>query len=373
MHVWSSRRCLGSSAFQIESVVFCTRLRGQPAMSRQLWSCSVPPRQDCRSRLCFAALGPTMESSCQVLMESVSCARSLAAFCAAGSFQWYSWTRHSVVPFASREMELHSTTSDRRVRLLLHAPNATTQESAISFTRWDFMAPNIAKRALAEQQEHVVKCMGPSSYPKSPEQVQTTEKQSRDRAKDEGIDVQPIAEGADIVERGENEGAEHRRGDAGDEGAPAQQFGRAPGEQSHEYDAEEQLLVDAGAEGQHQHRPAAQPLLGESDSHRRRGTAQQRCGEATDDNAEHEGQADTLEQHAAQHGRRQTTAVRAYVPRDEPGAEGDQAQHEQARAPGAGEPNEHGLEYHIGAVADAQSAGSRRRERSKDLIEDQQG
>src|SRR2546426_8779415 len=211
MHVCSSPRCFGSSAFQIESVVVFTRLRGQPEMSRQVWSGSVPARHDCRSRLCFAALRPHTESSCHVLMESVSCARSLAAFCAAGSFQWYSWTRHSVVPLASRDMELHSTTSARRVRLLVHAPTTTTQESAISFTRWDFMAPNIAKRALTEQQEHAVKRMGPSRYPKSPEQVQTTEKQSRDRAIDEGIDVQPIAERADIVARGENDGAEHRR------------------------------------------------------------------------------------------------------------------------------------------------------------------
>src|SRR5712692_6452986 len=212
MHVCSSRRCFGSSAFQIESVVVFTRLRGQPAMSRQLWSCSVPPPQDCRSRLCFAALRAHTESSSHVLMESVSCARSLAAFCAAGSFQWYSWTRHSVVPFASSEIEEHSTTSARRVRVLLHAPTTTTLESTISFTRWDFMAPNIAKRALAEQQEHVVKRMSPSSYPESPEQVETAEKQSRDRAKDEGIHVQPIAEGADIMEGGENKRAEHQIG-----------------------------------------------------------------------------------------------------------------------------------------------------------------
>src|SRR2546426_1591281 len=205
MHVCSSWRCFGSSAFQIESVVVFTRLRGQPAMSRQLWSCSVPPRQDCRSRLCFAALRPHTESSCHVLMESVSWARSLAAFCAAGSFQWYSWTRHSVVPLASRDMELHSTTSARRWRLLLHPPPTTTPESTITFTRWDFMAPNIAKPALAEQQEHVVKRMGPSSYPESPEQVETAEKQARDGAKDEGIQVEPIAEGADIGEGRENE------------------------------------------------------------------------------------------------------------------------------------------------------------------------
>src|SRR3989454_4147181 len=270
MHVCSSPRCFGSSAFQIESVVVFTRLRGQPEMSRQVWSGSVPPRHDCRSRLCFAALRPHTESSCHVLMESDSWARSLAAFCAAGSFQWYSWTRHSVVPLASREMELHSTTSDRRVRLLLHAPTITTQESAISFARWDFMAPNIANRALTEQQEHVVKRMGPSSYPESPEQVETAEKQARDRAEDEGIHVEPIAEGADIVEGGENERAQHRGGDAGDEGAPTQQFGRAPCEQSHEDDAEEQLLVDAGAEGQHQHCPAAEPLRGESHGQRGR-------------------------------------------------------------------------------------------------------
>src|SRR5712664_549855 len=353
MHVCSSRRCFGSSAFQTESVVVFTRLMGQPAMSRQLWNCSVPPPQDCRSRLCFAALSPHTESSCHVLMESVSCARSLAAFCAAGSFQWYSWTRHSVVPFASSEMELHSTTSARRERLLLHAPTTMTQESTISFTRWDFMAPNIAKRTLPEQQEHVVKCMGPSSYPESPEQVQTAEKQSRDRAEYEGIHVQPIAEGTDIVESGENERAEHRRGDAGDEGAPAQQFGRAPREQSHEDDAEEQLLVDPGAERQHQHCPAAEPLGRESHGHRGWGAAQQRRGEAADDNAEHEGQAYRLEQHPAQHGRRQAATVRAHVPRDEPGAHADQTQHEQARAPGTGEPNEHGLEHHVGAVADA--------------------
>src|SRR5712691_3366332 len=178
MHVCSSPRCFGSSAFQIESVVLFTRLRGQPEISRQPWSGSVPARHDCRSRLCFAALRPHTESSCHVLTESVSWARSLAAFCAAGSFQRYSWTRHSVVPFASREMELHSTTSARRVRLLLHAPTTTTLESTISFTRWDFMAPNIAKRTLPEQQEHVVKCMSPGSYPESSEQVETAEKQS---------------------------------------------------------------------------------------------------------------------------------------------------------------------------------------------------
>src|SRR2546426_2742424 len=160
MHVCSSPRCFGSSAFQIESVVVFTRLRGQPEMSRQVWSGSVPPRQDCRSRLCFAALRPHTESSCQVLMESVSYARSLAAFCAAGSFQWYSWTRHSVVPFASREMELHSTTSDRRGGVFLPAPHATTQESAGSFTKWGFIAPNKTKNAFSEQQENVVKCMG---------------------------------------------------------------------------------------------------------------------------------------------------------------------------------------------------------------------
>src|SRR4030088_2150670 len=109
-------------------------------------------------------------------MESVSCARALAAFCASGRLPWYSWTRHSVVPLSSSEMELHSTTSARRVRFLLHAAKATTQANTTSFTRWDFMAPNIANRALAEQQEHVVQRMGPSGYAESAEQVETAEK-----------------------------------------------------------------------------------------------------------------------------------------------------------------------------------------------------
>src|SRR6266540_2812368 len=68
-----------------------------------------------------------------------------------------------------------------------------------------------------------------------------------------------------------------------------------------------------------------------------------------------------------------TAAVCAHVPGDEPGAHTDQAQHEQARAPGTGEPDEHGLEYHIGTIADAHAAGSGRRERRQDLIEDQEG
>src|SRR5438874_3872936 len=120
-------------------------------------------------------------------------------------------------------MELHSTTSARRVRFLLHAATATTQARTTS-TRWDFMAPNIANGALAEQQEHVVKSVGPRGYAKSAEQVETAEKQSCDRPKDEGIDLETIAEWADIVEGGENERAEHRRGYAGDERAPAQQL-----------------------------------------------------------------------------------------------------------------------------------------------------
>src|SRR2546425_1098968 len=164
MHVCSSWRCFGSSAFQIESVVVFTRLRGQPAMSRQLWSCSVPPRQDCRSRLCFAALRPHTESSCQVLMESVSYARSLAAFCAAGSFQWYSWTRHSVVPFASREMELHSTTSDRRGGVFVDAPDATTQEGGGRFTKRGFIAAQKAQNAFLGQKEKHGKNMWSKRY-----------------------------------------------------------------------------------------------------------------------------------------------------------------------------------------------------------------
>src|SRR5882762_442138 len=285
MHAWSSRRCVGSSALQIESVVWRTRRRGQPATSRQLLSCSVPRWQPCRSRVCFAALSPQTESSCQVFRESSSCARASAALVASGSFHLYSWTRHSVVPLESREIALHSTTSLRRVCFLPHAAMSATEARRTSFTRWDFMAPNIANGASAEQQEHVVKRVGPSSYTESPEQVQATEKQAGDRAKHEGIDVKPVAKRADIVESGENERAEHRRGRTGDQRTQAQYFRCAPREQADEDDAEQQLFIDAGADRQHQHRHAAEVLGTESDDHGWRGVAQQRRGETAHDQA----------------------------------------------------------------------------------------
>src|SRR4051794_31541298 len=119
--------------------------------------------------------------------------------------------------------------------------------------------------ALTEQQEHVVKRMGPGSYAESAQQVKTAEKQSRNGAKYEGIDLEMVTERADIVEGGENERSENCRGDAGDERAPAQQFARSPGDESHEHDAEQQLLVDAGPQRQHQHCPAAQALRAESE------------------------------------------------------------------------------------------------------------
>src|SRR2546427_2452582 len=135
----SSRRCAGSSAFHIESVVVRTRRRGHPATSRQLLSCSLPRGQFWKSCLCLAAPRFQTESSCQVFSESSSCDRAWAAFCASGSFHLYSWTRQSVVPFESSEIELHSTTSARRVRFLPHPTRATRQASVTSFTRWDFM------------------------------------------------------------------------------------------------------------------------------------------------------------------------------------------------------------------------------------------
>src|SRR6267142_1982298 len=269
MHACSSRRCWGTSAFHMESVVCVTRRRGQPATSRQLLNCSAR-RHAWKSRLCLSAPTFQTESSCQVFSESSSCARVAAALVASGSFHLYSWTRHSVVPLASREIELHSTTSFRRVRFLVHAATATSEARRTSFTRWDFMAPNIANGASAEQQEHVVKCVGPRSYAESPEQVEAAEKQARDRPKDEGIDVEAVAKGADIVEGGENERAQYRRGHAGDERTQAEQFRGAPGEQSDEDDAEQQLFVNAGADRQHQHRRAAEPLRGERDNHGRR-------------------------------------------------------------------------------------------------------
>src|SRR5437867_9864558 len=138
MHSCSSRRCLGSSAFHIESVVARTRRRGHPATSRQLLSCSLPRRQSWKSRLCLAAPRFQTESSCQVFSESSSCARASAAFCASGSFHLYSWTKQSVVPFESSEIELHPTTSARRVRFFVHPIKATRQASTTSLMRVDF-------------------------------------------------------------------------------------------------------------------------------------------------------------------------------------------------------------------------------------------
>src|SRR2546427_10716181 len=86
MHVCSSWRCFGSSAFQIESVVVFTRLRGQPEMSRQLWSGSGPARHDLRARLGFAALGPPTETSCPVLVGFVLGGRSVGGLWGGGGF-----------------------------------------------------------------------------------------------------------------------------------------------------------------------------------------------------------------------------------------------------------------------------------------------
>src|SRR2546428_11961538 len=120
MHSCSARRCLGRQAFHIESVVARTRRTGHPATSRQLLSCSLPRRQVWKSRLCLSAPRFQTESSCQVFRESSSCERASAAFWAPCSFHLYNWTIHSVAPFESSEMELHSTTSARRGCLLTH-------------------------------------------------------------------------------------------------------------------------------------------------------------------------------------------------------------------------------------------------------------
>src|SRR5438552_2643757 len=107
------------------------------------------------------------------------------------------------------------------------------------------MAPNIANGALTEQQEYVVKRVGPSGYAKSAQQIEAAEEQPRDRAENEGVDLQAIAIGADIVECREDERSKHGRDDARDQRPHAKELVRGPCEQSDEHHAEEQLFVDA--------------------------------------------------------------------------------------------------------------------------------
>src|SRR2546425_8321843 len=110
------------------------------------------------------------------------------------------------------------------------------------------MAPNIANGALTEQQEYVVKRVGPGGYAKSAQQVEAAEEQPRDRTENEGVDLQAIAIGADIVEGGEDERSEDGRDDSRDQGPHAEELVRGPGEQSDEHHPEEQLFVDPGTE-----------------------------------------------------------------------------------------------------------------------------
>src|SRR5213592_4169831 len=125
-------------------------------------------------------------------------------------------------------------------------------------------APKI-QNSLTQQQENVVECVGPCSYAEPPQQIETAEEESGDRAEYKGIDVEAIAIRADIVESGEDQRAEHGCGQPRDEGPPAEQLGGAPRNQADQHDAKQQLFVDSGADGQHEQRPAAQLLAAETE------------------------------------------------------------------------------------------------------------
>src|SRR6185436_11678770 len=161
-------------------------------------------------------------------------------------------------------MELHSTISSRLLVFLPHAARTTRSAMALDWRARDFMGPKI-QNGLAKQQQNVVECVRPSSYAEASRQVQGAEKEARDRPKHEREDVPAIAERADVMKGREDQRAEDRGEDAGEQGAPAEQLAARPGERTHEHDAEQQLLVQPRADRQHQHRASAQPHLTQTD------------------------------------------------------------------------------------------------------------
>src|SRR6185436_9442131 len=118
-------------------------------------------------------------------------------------------------------MELHSTISSRLLDFLPHAATTTRSAMALDWRARDFMGPKIQNR-LAKQQQNVVECVRPCSYAEAPGQVQGAEKEAGDRPKHERENVQAVAERANIVKGREDQRAEYRGEDAGDERAPAE-------------------------------------------------------------------------------------------------------------------------------------------------------
>src|SRR5438067_6091834 len=154
-------------------------------------------------------------------------------------------------------MELHSTTWSRRVDFLLHAPSASTPASTPILTTCTFMGPNIANRALPEQQQDVIKRVCPRSYAEAAQQIQPTKKEAGDRPKYKGIDVEVVAIRPDIMKGREDQGSDDGGHDAGHERPTGQDFFRGTREQSHEDDADEQHSDNHRTERHHQGRRPA--------------------------------------------------------------------------------------------------------------------
>src|SRR6266516_6136785 len=65
-----------------------------------------------------------------------------------------------------------------------------------------------------QEQRHVVERVRPRGDAKPPQQIQRREEQPGDHAENEGIDLETVAVGTEVVECREDAGADYRRGDA---------------------------------------------------------------------------------------------------------------------------------------------------------------
>src|SRR2546425_5395043 len=133
-------------------------------------------------------------------------------------------------------MALHVFTSCRRISddgpRWQAAPPATARTTTRQATNPRMTTSDRAREGSDDQQERVVQGMRPRRDPEAAQQVERAEEDPGDHSEHERIQRQPVPVAADIMECGENSGADQRGEDAGGPRAPPQQGLRSPRQQS---------------------------------------------------------------------------------------------------------------------------------------------
>jgi len=215
----------------------------------------------------------------------------------------------------------------------------------------------------------------PRSDPKPAEQVQRAERDSAQHSEHERLQLERIAVGADVVKRGKDERADDRGENPCSALAKTENDSRSSGEARHEKDAKEQLLVQAGAERQHESR---RPARLREWAHRQSARAQclqwsEQLGRRnTDDESENERERRRFAKHPNEHRRPKTIFARSQISNDKADPDQNDRRHEDRGTVNTSDHCECAAQQRVGAVAQLSLAGLRKK-RGKRLVSKQQG